>query len=93
MAKLNVTSLISLTEPPHKSPLNSSLHIPEVQYGDSNEDTKETEQVTEKPKKDRENIGSDTTESAESNNIQTKGDTEKPDENEKKLIKRHKRES
>ena len=59
MAKLNVTSLISLTESPHKSPLNSSLHIPEVQYGDSNEDTKETEQDTEKPKKDRENIGSE----------------------------------
>ena len=59
-----------------------------MQYIHSNEDTKETEQGTEKPTKDGENIGSDATEGAESNNTQIKEDTEKPKEDEEKVDKK-----
>ena len=88
IAQANLTPLISLTQSPHESLLNFFLHILEMQYIHSNEDTKETEQGTEKPTKDGENIGSDAIEGAESDNTQIKEDTEKPKEDEEKVDKK-----
>ena len=85
IAQANFTPLISLTQSPHESLLNFFLHILEIQYIHGNEDTKETEQGTEKPTKDGENIGGDAIEGAESDNTQIKEDTEKPKEDEEKI--------
>ena len=83
IAQANFTPLISLTQSPHESLLNFFLHILEIQYIHGN--TKETEQGTEKPTKDGENIGGDAIEGAESDNTQIKEDTEKPKEDEEKV--------
>ena len=88
IAQANFTPLISLTQSPHESLLNFFLHILEIQYIHGNEDTKETEQGTEKPTKDGENIGSDAIEGAESDNTQIKEDTEKPKEDEENVDKK-----
>lgn len=85
IAQANFTPLISLTQSPHESLLNFFLHILEIQYIHGNEDTKETEQGTEKSTKDGENIGGDAIEGAESDNTQIKEDTEKPKEDEEKV--------
>lgn len=88
IAQANFTPLISLTQSPHESLLNFFLHILEIQYIHGNEDTKETEQGTEKPTKDGENIGGDAIEGAESDNTQIKEDTEKPKEDEENVDKK-----
>ena len=88
IAQANFTPLISLTQSPHESLLNFFLHILEIQYIHGNKDTKETEQGTEKPTKDGENIGSDAIEGAESDNTQIKEDTEKPKEDEENVDKK-----